>query len=252
MTTSTALDPHPAKPGPRTEHGKRRSASNSFKHGLYSSAVAYSSSSAEAEYNTILEDFENEFRPVLPSECVLVQQLAALQFRYLRVQTCYSNSLRQAMAQERANPKLPLPLEPDTEISLESRVFTHLFENVPSFRLYLHELDRLPNRIFRILDRLHSLRKNHPIGQDWNDSLLTLSVPSKSEETPQLQGTNPPPPAKPLDEKSFLKLWASTPRETRQSLLQNPSQPVKKMWLSTYGLDEATFQRWVRRHTLGA
>jgi hypothetical protein len=49
-----------------------------------------------------------------------------------------------------------------------------------------------------------------------------------------------------------LRLWASTPRETRQTLLQNPAQPLKKMWLSTYGLDEATFQRWVRRHTLGA
>lgn len=252
MTTSTAIEHSPVKPGPRTDLGKRRSASNSFKHGLYSSAVAYTSTTAEAEYSTILQDFENEFRPVLPSECVLVQQLATLQFRYLRVQTCYSNTLRQAMAQERANPKLPLPLEPDTEISLEARVFTHLFDNVPSFRLYLHELDRLPNRIFRILDRLHSLRKNRPISPDWNDSSLTPSVLPISEQKPQIQGTNPSASTKPLDEKSFLKLWASTPRETRQILLADPPQPHKNMWLSAYGLDQATFQRWVRRHTLGA
>ncbi len=261
MTSSTVLAVSLAKPGPRTEEGKRRSASNAFKHGLYSSTLGFSSPEAEAEYHTILQDFENEYRPVLPSDCVLVQQLAALQYRYLKVQASYANILRLSLAEESSNPTLP-PLEgPQTANTQETRVFSRLIESSAAFRLYLHELDRLPNRIFRLIERLFRLKTDHRSSSDdaahYEHYLPALPIhpeliSTKSEQKPQIQGTNPPTNAKPLDEKAFLKLWASLNPETRRQLLAEPAQPERKTWLQCHSLDNNTFQRYIRRHTLGA
>jgi hypothetical protein len=248
MTSSTPLVLASANPGPRTEAGKQRSSANSFKHGLYSSRLAFTSAAAEHEYAALLSELRREYSPVLPSECMLVQQLAALQFRYQRVQASYADALRQAVAEETQNPKLPPAFGAITPTQLETRVFARLYETSAPFRLFLHELDRLPNRIFRLIDRLLQLRRARPTIPEWNDTDRN----PESEETAQIEGTNPPISTSPITEKTFLKKWAQTPRDFRQTLLSGSEDPAVNDWFACHALDRPTFNRWVRAHTLGA
>jgi hypothetical protein len=131
--TPAALDANRANAakstGPRTEAGKARSASNSFKHGLYSlrNFQAFYMNNNLAQ--TVMVNFHAQFEPVTPTEYTLFHQLVHFQLRFLYMEHLYGLLM---------NHRSPNPLsDPD------------------SLFLAIHrELDRLSTRVHRAIKLL--------------------------------------------------------------------------------------------------
>ncbi len=168
--------------GPRTAAGKLRSASNSFKHGLYSTKLVLNEPADQESYSIILHNFEEEYAPITPTEALLVQQLAAAHFRHLKVQGLYAMTLNEAFASLSATDVKPEFYENITH--------DNLLKDSPSFRLYQRELERLPYKIARLIKQLQTLRKLRPsvLAENAAD-LPTLPILERNLE---MKGTNSP------------------------------------------------------------
>jgi hypothetical protein len=70
--------------GPRTEAGKAKVALNAVKTGLTGCTVLLPSEDAEP-YRTHVAAYQNEFQPVGPQECDLVQSIADIRWRLNRI-----------------------------------------------------------------------------------------------------------------------------------------------------------------------
>ncbi len=70
--------------GPRTHNGKQRSKVNATTHGIFSSVVILKSEST-SEYESLLDDLRNDFRPAGRLEETLVEKLAVLLWRLRRL-----------------------------------------------------------------------------------------------------------------------------------------------------------------------
>jgi len=117
--------------GPRTAAGKARSASNAFKHGIYSpdgydKFVSNPNLALEVTTNYI-----EQFQPITPIEHSLVQQLVHQQLRFIQTQWLYNQAVNQSAED--------LLLQP-----------------VPFMPQLLRELDRLPSRMLRTVKAIRT------------------------------------------------------------------------------------------------
>jgi len=134
---------------------KLRSASNALKHGLYSSEFVFSTASDQHLFEILLHDFRQEYQPITATENSLVQELAELKYRHLKVQKLHASTLREEVLRQAKNAD-PTPLgATPTETDIEARAYVKLTESSPGFRLFQREMERLPNRIHKVIARLH-------------------------------------------------------------------------------------------------
>ena len=70
--------------GPATPEGKRKSARNSFRHGLLAKAVVFEGESRE-QFAALLKAFCDELQPQTPIEDLLVQKMAVNHWRQERI-----------------------------------------------------------------------------------------------------------------------------------------------------------------------
>ena len=63
--------------GPRGKSGKLAVRNNAMKHGLLTSRVIFQNDEEQAEFNTLVEELDEEFKPESKSEGLLVEEIAA-------------------------------------------------------------------------------------------------------------------------------------------------------------------------------
>ena len=114
--------------GPRTPAGKARSASNSFRHGLYRLDYYSQYATSHDLSLAVAHNYLEQFNPVTPLEHSLVHKLVSLELRFLQMETAYAAFL---MEFEKGNEPKSLPL-------------------------VLRELDRIPLRILKITAQLRA------------------------------------------------------------------------------------------------
>jgi hypothetical protein len=189
-----------------------RRASNSFKHGLYAKKLTYSTPAEHHLYSDILHNYVQHYRPITPDEETLVQQLAALQFRHLKVQAFQADAMHAEVLRQCQN----APAEADgsipTETAIETRAFEALYEK-PAFRLYIQELNRLPNKIQRTIDRIHLLIRLRPQVAAWSANQPASEEISKSEQTAQPEET------KIETQEELIDFWNNHLDDAQRSLL---------------------------------
>src|SRR5690349_19931749 len=77
-------EPKNAATGPRTLSGKERSKNNALKHGIFAKTVVLRTES-RAEFDNLLNGFQEDFHPVGAFEEALVEKLSVLFWRYRRL-----------------------------------------------------------------------------------------------------------------------------------------------------------------------
>jgi len=238
---------------------KIRRASNSFKHGLYSKKLTYSTPSDHSLYSDILHDYVQHYRPITPDEETLVQQLAALQFRHLKVQTFQADAMRAEVLRQCKNAHPEADGSMPTETAIETRAFESLCDT-PSFRLYIQELNRLPNKIQRTIERIHLLIRLRPEIASWSvNQPAHEAIPAapetpapealniqKGEQTAQREGTKRE--LEPLTTKeAFFDCYNHEMDElTRRSLIYAPrNNPELLAFYRASGLTETNLWKWL-------
>jgi len=247
---------------------KLRRASNNFKHGLYSQTLAFNTPSEHDLYANILHDFVEEYRPIGPSECGLVQQLASLQFRFQKVQSLYAEAMRLEVLAQCKNASPDAEGNAPTERTIETRAFMALAKD-PSFHLFTRELDRLPTRIQRVMRRLHETIKLRHDALNWPDLPATPIISKKasapaeplkvenSETTAKTKGSNAihnpippemahlqPPPI--LTKEKFWSVWPKLKPTTQELLLNgDPADYRRRAFFKWTLLDESNFHQWL-------
>ncbi len=217
-------------------------ASNSFKHGLYAKKLTYSTPGDHQLYSDILHNYVQHYRPITPDEETLVQQLAALQFRYLKAQTFQADSMRAEVLRQCKNAAPEADGSIPTETAIETRAFEALCEK-PAFRLYIQELNRLPNKIQRTIDRIHRLIRLRPEVASWSVNQLPSEEIPKSEETAQLEET------KIETKEELIDFWNNHLDDTQRSLLIHgpANSPIRLEILSIVQLPEQQFSIWLKQ-----
>jgi hypothetical protein len=80
--------------GPKTDTGKRRAARNATRHGLLTrEIVCVHLGESEKEFGQLLNDLCDEYRPVGPTEQMLVEKIAACWWRLVRVRRAERGAL---------------------------------------------------------------------------------------------------------------------------------------------------------------
>ena len=80
--------------GPKTDTGKRRTARNATKHGLLTrEIVCVHLGECEEEFGQLLNDLCDEYRPVGPTEQMLVEKIAGCWWRLARVRRAERSAL---------------------------------------------------------------------------------------------------------------------------------------------------------------
>jgi hypothetical protein len=234
-----------------------RRASNAFKHGLYAGKLAYSTPGDHRIYQDILHDYVQHYRPITPDEETLVQQLTALQFRHIKVQTFQADAMRAEVLVQCQNASPEADGGTPTETAIETRAFEALCEK-PAFRLYLQELNRLPNKIQRTIERIHLLIRLRPEIAAWPvnqptiveateptpiEAPAALAIVAKSEQTAQPKGTKPV-----TTKAALLKLWNHyLDEETRSILAHGPFDwPPRLNFFTQLGITEEQFFIWIK------
>jgi hypothetical protein len=87
--------------GPKTPAGKRSSSRNALRHGLFAKAILIDGESPEV-FKQLLTALEKEFRPETPTEIAMVDNLAAAQWRRVRLWTLESAGLIHQMRRQAA------------------------------------------------------------------------------------------------------------------------------------------------------
>lgn len=219
-----------------------RRASNSFKHGLYAKKLTYSTPQDHTLYSDILHDYVQHYCPITPDEETLVQQLAALQFRHLKVQTFHADSLRAEVLRQCKDAAPEADGSIPTETAIETRAFESLCEK-PAFRLYIQELNRLPNKIQRTIDRIHLLIRLRPSVAAWPvDQPAAEDIP-KSEETAQPEET------KIETREELIDFWNNHLDNAQRSLLiHGPyDSPIRLEIFRLIQLPETQFSDWLKQ-----
>lgn len=92
--------------GPITPEGKRKSARNSFRHGLLAKAIVFEGESRE-QFSALLKAFCDELQPQSPIEDLLVQKMAVNQWRQERIWGQEKARALQASSQESKSQENP-------------------------------------------------------------------------------------------------------------------------------------------------
>jgi hypothetical protein len=240
-----------------------RRASNNFKHGLYSKGLAYNTPNEQDLYLNILHDFTEEYRPVGPSECALVQELSAYQFRYQKVQSLYAESMREEVLRQCKNAAPDAAGNAPTERTVEMRAVFELAKQ-PAFQLFTRELDRIPSRIQRIIKRLYDTIHRRHEAVNWPD-LPAASIPDreatapaeqplkieKSEAKAKPEESNDPmarwKPEPILTKAKFWQIWPGLKPFTKEVLLDtsDPTDYRRKAFFEWTRLTEQNMWQWL-------
>ena len=209
-----------------------RRASNSFKHGLYAKKLTYSTPADHQLYSDILHNYVQHYRPITPDEETLVQQLAALQFRHLKVQTFQAEAMRVEMLLQDQD------AAPET---IETRAFEACYERA-AFRLYIQELNRLPNKIQHTIDRIHLLIRLRPQVAAWSANQQPAEEIPKSEQTAQPEET------KIETQEELVDFWNNHLDDAQRSLLiHGPyNSPIRQEIFCYIQLPEQQFSDWLK------
>jgi hypothetical protein len=100
-----------AKPGPRTEAGKRRSALNALSHGALARTPVIPGIEDEADWDQHLAGFHQSLAPATPFEAFLVERIAQTAWRLRRLELCENEMLNLAQdgAEEQAATRILFP-----------------------------------------------------------------------------------------------------------------------------------------------
>ena len=93
--------------GPRTERGKSHSRQNALKHGILVSALLITEGEAAenvAEFDKLLEDLRRDCKPKGKREELLVEEIAACEWKKMRGFRCEAGLIRRSYVIERAGP----------------------------------------------------------------------------------------------------------------------------------------------------
>ncbi len=214
-----------------------RKASNSFKHGLYSKKLTYSAPGDQQIYSEILHNYVQHYRPITPEEDTLVQQLAALQFRHLKVQTFQAEAMRAEMLLQDQN------AAPET---IETLAFEACYERA-AFRLYIQELNRLPNKIQRTIDRIHLLIRLRPDVANWPAIEMPVREIPQGEQIAQPEETNNLP--NPITTKESLIIWWNerlTPTAKQVLLYGEKNGEGRQAFFRSCRISEDQFCSWIK------
>ena len=143
---------------PRTDAGKRRIASNALRHGLYSDTRINLFNEDHDFVKTLLTDLQGEYCHVTPTEYILVQQLATLQTRFLRVQTHYLALIDNQAEDMYLDLKEKFVVDPDTD-SRYALAFEKQTQSSRALEILSREIDRLPNKIRKAIEMLVCYRQ---------------------------------------------------------------------------------------------
>jgi hypothetical protein len=248
------------------EPPKLRRASNNFRHGLYSKGLAYNTPDEQDLYLNILHDFTEEYRPVGPSECALVQELSAYQFRYQKVQSLYAESMREGVLRQCQNAAPDAGGNTPTERTVEMHAFFELAKQ-PAFQLFTRELDRIPSRIQRIIKRLYDTIQRRHEAANWPDLPVTTihdreaTIPAEAplkiekgeaKEKPEdsNESKDPMAPWKPeaiLTKEKFWQIWPGLKPFTKEVLLDSsdPTDYRRKAFFEWTRLTEQNMWQWL-------
>jgi hypothetical protein len=254
---------------PPSGPAKLRSAANAVKHGLYSREFVFMTAADQGLYETLLHGLREEYQPITVTECGLVQQLAEVQFRYLKTQKLHAAALRaETLKQSRQAGPDPLGNAP-SEIDLEARAYLALLDNSPGFRLFLRELERLPNRIHKVIARIHlnlKLRgdiagwthKPYPNQPSADPEPFEIPAPMEIEQKEKTQETSAPPsksrgpgkenwPPVLADRFEFYKLWDEKLEPHNHEIILNgdPEDYRRKAFFDCCGHDLAQMKAWL-------
>jgi hypothetical protein len=87
--------------GPTTAHGKANSSRNATRHGLLAASIVLPTE-AQAGFRELLDDLHQELQPATPIECRLVEVMAVLDWRRMRVWCLQMGQIAHALfAQQR-------------------------------------------------------------------------------------------------------------------------------------------------------
>lgn len=189
----------------------------------------------------------------------MVQQLAALQFHHLKVLTFQSHSMCAKVLRECQNAYSEADGSAPTETAIETRAFEALFEKA-AFRLYLQELNRLPNKIQRTIDRIHLLIRLRQVAA-WSkpQPLAEAIAPAPpvpagepleiqiGEETPQAEETKSwPTPITTKDQ--LIEWWNERLSATASKVLLRGKKngEGRQAFFKMCHLSEAQFWAWLK------
>lgn len=80
--------------GPKSPEGRAVSALNSQRHGLRSEAVSLLPSESRTEWEELFTDLRNEWSPETPTECLLVEKMAAAEWKRRRSEVFEAGGLQ--------------------------------------------------------------------------------------------------------------------------------------------------------------
>jgi hypothetical protein len=250
---------------PPSGPAKLRSASNALKHGLYSSEFVFATASDKNLFEILLHDFREEYQPITATESSLVQELAELKYRYLKVQKLHASTLREEVLRQAQNAE-PAPLgQIPTETDLEARAYLKLVETSPGFRLFQREMERLPNRIHKVIARLHTNLKLRDDLAFWTykpypsqpspepepieaPKPIEVEAKAKTKETttkPKFRMPNWPPVL--ADRHEFYDMWDNklAPEDRHLALTGEPDDYRRKAFFEMCGHDLAQMKAWL-------
>jgi len=160
--------------GPVTPEGKRKSARNSFRHGLLAKAIVFEGESRE-QFAALLKAFCDELQPQTPIEDLLVQKMAVNHWRQERIwgqekarasqaHGLRENGLQESVLQENGLQQTsPQEIQPHTTgtrpdmSAAESRIASLM--NVSEMR-YDRQFGRALERLLQYRQALENTRKN--------------------------------------------------------------------------------------------
>jgi len=155
--------------GPVTPEGKQNSSRNNTRHGLLAQTIVLEGESEE-RFNALLEDFMQTHQPQSAGEAALVQQLAAAQWRLMRIWGAQKLALDRDIAIQ----------DPDTGPTSVRAMFAlrGAVDNSPRPDVLLRyeiAMDRQFKSALRALEARSKKRKpaaepyfpSHPSGQTW-------------------------------------------------------------------------------------
>jgi hypothetical protein len=248
---------------------KLRAASNALKHGLYSSEFVFATASDKSLFEVLLHDFREEYQPITATESSLVQELAELKYRYLKVQKLHSSTLREEVLRQAKNAE-PTPVgETPTETDIEARAYLKLVESSPGFRLFQREMERLPNRIHKVIARLHINLKLRDELAFWtykpypsqpspepepSEAPKPIDIEAKSEDKSKTQETKPKRkpgqenwPSVCADRHEFYKVWDEELDEKHRQIVLTgePDDYRRRAFFEMCGHDLAQMKAWL-------
>ncbi|MBL8212379.1 MAG: hypothetical protein JNK87_16810 [Bryobacterales bacterium] len=186
--------------GPKTESGKKRSAANSFKHGLYSRDIVLATES-RTEYEALKAEFLDEFTPANLEEHELVIDMVNARWRMRRAERHEKGLMNLEMS--RALKEAPTEFERMDAVTLEALAIQRL-----SATPALENLNRMAQRFQRTYFRCREalLRMQRERGVASPDQTAGSAPPTVRDEP-----TSPPPtpPAAPEPRVTGWRRWFS-------------------------------------------